>query len=92
MNLVLQYEVWLIAALLLIALDLMIGFDFILLAIGLSSAATGASLYLKDWLPPAYAQDWESVVIFFALASVAILIPLRLLVRREEKDIDINRY
>jgi hypothetical protein len=40
MSLLLSFEVWFIAALLLVALDVMLGLDFILLSFGIGAAVT----------------------------------------------------
>ena len=42
MSLLLSFEVWFIAALLLVALDVMLGLDFILLSFGIGAAVTGS--------------------------------------------------
>ena len=58
MDLLLRYEIWLIAAVIFVAVDVLIGLDFILLAFG-GSATTGASL-LWDSLNLPHTTDWES--------------------------------
>ena len=44
LDLILRYEVWLIAALVLVAADVLLGLDFILLSFGVGAAVTGLSL------------------------------------------------
>jgi len=91
----LRYEAWLIAALVLIAVDVFLGLDFILLAFGIGAAATGASLYWQDALPLPYTGDWESILTFFAIFSLAVLVPMRFLLQqsgRKQEETDINRY
>ena len=95
MDLLLRYEVWLIAAVIFVAVDVLIGFDFILLAFGIGAATTGASLFWDDGLNLPYTTDWESLITFFGIFSLCILLPLRILVRRlQSKDdiADINKY
>ena len=95
MDLLLRYEVWLIAAVIFVAVDLLVGLDFILLAFGIGAATTGASLFWEGSLNLPYTTDWESLITFFGIFSLCILIPLRILVKRlQSKDefADINKY
>jgi len=95
MNLLLSYEVWLVAALILVAMDVVLGLDFILLSFGIGAALTGSSLLLKDILPMPFTGSWEALLTFFAILSLLILVPLRRLTRRPaagEDDTDINKY
>ena len=91
----LRYELWLIAALVLIAVDVLVGLDFILLAFGIGAAATGASLYWQDALPLPYTGNWEALLTFFAIFSLAVLVPMRMVLQKaasKQEESDINRY
>ena len=91
----LRYEFWLIVALLLVAIDVLLGLDFFLLAFGIGAAVTGGSLFFKDALPLPYTGNWEALLTFFAIFSLVILVPLRRLLQRASSDdesSDINRY
>ena len=95
MDFLLRYEVWLVAALILIAVDVVLGLDFILLSFGVGAGAVGGSLLLQDVVPLPYTQSWEALLTFFALFSLLILVPLRRAVNRRldgVDDQDINRY
>ena len=97
MEYLLRYEVWLIGALLLIAIDVLIGLDFILFAFGLSAGATGLSLMVNEALPLPYTESWESLITFFSVISllILVLVPLRRLARRPPRgqiEADINKY
>ena len=95
MDLLLRYEVWLIAAVIFVAVDVLVGLDFILLAFGIGAATTGASLFWDGTLNLPYTTDWESLITFFGIFSLCILIPLRILLKRlQSKDefADINKY
>lgn len=95
MDFLLRYEVWLIAAVILIAVDVVIGLDFILLAFGVGAATTGGSLLWDDNLNMPYVGDWESLVTFFGIFSLAILIPMRMVIKRLQRKadaVDINKY
>jgi len=95
MEYLLRYEVWLIGALLLIAIDVLIGLDFILFAFGLGAGATGLSLMVNEVLPLPYTESWESLITFFAVISLLILVPLRRFARRPapgQVEGDINKY
>ena len=95
MDLLLRYEIWLIAAVVFVAVDVLLGLDFILLAFGIGSALTGASLFWADSINLPYTTDWESLITFFGVFSLCTLLPLRILVKRlQSKDdiADINKY
>lgn len=95
MDLLLRYETWLMAAIVFVAVDVLLGLDFILLAFGIGAAITGASLFWDDSLNLPYTADWESLITFFGVFSLCILLPLRILVKRlQSKDeiADINKY
>jgi Membrane protein implicated in regulation of membrane protease activity len=95
MEYLLRYEVWLIGALVLIAIDVLIGLDFILFAFGLGAGVVGLSLLFNDTLPLPYTENWESMVTFFAVVSLLILVPLRRFARRPapgQIQDDINKY
>ena len=92
---ILRYEIWLIAALMLIAVDVFLGLDFILLAFGVGAAMTALSLLLSETLPLPYTQDWQGLLTFFGILSLVILVPLRRLTQKslgDSDDTDINRY
>jgi membrane protein implicated in regulation of membrane protease activity len=95
MDFLLRYEVWFILALALIAIDVFVGLDFILFSFGVGAGLTGASIFFEDTLPLPYTADWESLLTFFAIMSLVILVPLRYFVRKtkssRQKE-DINRY
>jgi membrane protein implicated in regulation of membrane protease activity len=95
MDFLLRYEIWLIAAVIFVAVDVLVGLDFILLAFGIGAAVTGASLFWDGSLNLPYTSDWESLVTFFGIFSLFILVPLRILVKRSQKNdevTDINHY
>ena len=95
MDFLLRYEIWLIAAVIFVAVDVLVGLDFILLAFGIGAAVTGASLFWDGSLNLPYTSDWESLVTFFGIFSLCILVPLRILVKRSQKNdevTDINHY
>ena len=95
MDLLIRYEVWFIVAVIFVAVDVLIGLDFILLAFGIGAATTGASLFWDESLNLPYTTDWESLITFFGIFSLCILPPLRILVKRfQSKDdiADINKY
>ena len=95
MDFLLRYEIWLIAAVILVAVDVVVGLDFILLAFGIGAAVTGVSLFWDGSLNLPYTSDWESLVTFFGMFSLCILVPLRILVKRLQKNdevTDINHY
>ena len=91
----LRYEFWLIAALVLVALDVLLGLDFFLLTFGIGAAMTGGSLFYKDALPLPYTGSWEALLTFFAIFSLLILVPMRRFFQKAgsgEDGSDINRY
>jgi len=95
LDLILRYEVWLIAALVLVAADVLLGLDFILLSFGVGAAVTGLSLLLQDSLPLPFTGNWQGLLTFFGIFSLVILVPLRRLLiksRNQQDEPDINRY
>lgn len=93
MTFLLNYEVWLIAAIVLIGADIILGLDFILVAFGISSIVTGISLLVKDSIPFPFTDNWGSLITFFAIFSLVILVPLRrLLQKSKNNEADINKY
>lgn len=91
----LRYEIWLIAALVLIAVDVVLGLDFILLAFGVGAAITALSLLLNETLPLPYTQSWQALLTFFGIFSLVILVPLRRVTQKfmaDTDDTDINKY
>ena len=95
MDVLLRYEIWFIAAVIFVAVDVLIGRDLILLAFGIGAATTGASLFWDDSLNLPYTTNWEFLITFFGIFSLCILVPLRILVKRlqREDDVaDINKY
>ena len=95
MEYLLRYEVWLILALVLVAVDVFLALDFILLSFGIGAAIAGLSLLLDDTIPLPYTQTWEGILTFFAVFSLVILVPLRRFVRQKlgsDDKTDINKY
>ena len=95
MDLLLRYEIWLITAVIFVAVDVLLSLAFILLAFGIGAATTGASLFWDDSLNLPYTTDWESLITFFGIFSLCTLLPLRILIKRLQSkgDIaDINKY
>ena len=95
MDFLLRYEIWLIAAVILVAVDVVVGLDFILLAFGIGAAVTGASLFWDGSFNLPFTSNWESLATFFGMFSLCILVPLRILVKRLQKNdevTDINHY
>ena len=95
MNLLMEHEIWLIAALVFIASDVILGLNFILLSFGLGAAATGCSLLLNDTAALPHTENWETLLTFFAVTSLVLLVPIRKFatVRADDSDEDdINKY
>ena len=95
MDFLLRYEIWFIAALVLIAVDVLVGLDFILFAFGIGAGLTGVSLALEGTGPLPYVKNWEALVTFFSVISLIILVPLRRLTSRyfgAQQNTDINKY
>tara|TARA_B100000424_G_C22795360_1_gene426922 strand:- start:112 stop:399 length:288 start_codon:yes stop_codon:yes gene_type:complete len=95
MDLLLEYQIWFIAALIFIAADVILGLNFILLPFGLGASATGVSLLLKTYFPAPYSENWEALVTFFACSSLLLLLPIRRFAaksRAADATDDINKY
>jgi membrane protein implicated in regulation of membrane protease activity len=93
MSFILHYEIWLIVALFLISADIILGLDFILVAFGISAVITSASLIVKNYISLPFTDTWGSLITFFAIFSLIILIPLRRILQKSKNDeVDINNY
>ena len=95
MDILLEYQIWLMAALVFIAADVILGLNFILLPFGLGAGATGVSVLLKTYFPAPYSENWEALVTFFACSSLLLLLPIRRFVAKSEEGDstgDINKY
>ena len=86
-------EAWYVIGITLIILDLVVGFQFFVLSFGVGALITGA---LLDLVPPdsdawLNTGSWEVTVLFFGLASLAVIFPIRkaaYLLYRDDKDIN----
>lgn len=87
-ELLLRPEIWIVFGLCLIALEMLIGFDYFVLPFGLSAILTGLLIFGTDF----FAQTLQGSLIFFAVISVLILIPLKLIDRKKKNVTDINEY
>lgn len=95
MSLLMEHEVWLIAALVFVASDVILGLNFILLSFGLGAAVTGCSLLLSDTVALPHTENWETLLTFFAVTSLIFLVPIRKFatVKADGSDQDdINKY
>ena len=95
LELLLHYETWMILGLSLIAIDVLVGLDFVLLSFGVGALSAGISLLLKESLAIPYANSWEGILTFFAIFSLAVMLPLRHYARRSPGSVgdeDINKY
>ena len=95
MDYIFQLEAWLILALVLVAADILLSLDFILLSFGIGAALTGAALYYGSVIGLPLAADWRMLLTFFALSSLGVLFPLRKYARKSatgKSDEDINKY
>ena len=89
-------EIWLILAIILVGADLLFGFDFFVLSIGVAALALAGLLYGQNHIWPeelALFETWRDVGLWFAVLSVASIALIRLVVYRGRKaQQDINDY
>lgn len=93
---VLLPEVWIIAAILLIGADIVLGFEFFVLSIGIAALILAGLLFAQQeaWLGHVLLfETWEDVGIWFAGLSIGSIGLIRLwLRRRHSAQPDINQY
>jgi len=85
-------EVWLIAGIIFILAEMLIGAAYFLLALGISAVIMSVVLYLPAMGFYLFLNDWADLSILYGVLSVvAILIMKRFLQDRVQKS-DINKY
>lgn len=93
-ELLLRYETWLILAFVLIAADMLLGLEFFALAFGVGALITGITIYANFDSALGLSDSWQGILSYFAVLSVAVLVPLRLWLNksRDRGGKDINDY
>lgn len=94
LDLLLRYETWMILGLALIALDMLLGLDFFVLAFGVGALLTGTLLFTQFAASLGIADSWQGMITAFGLLSVLVLLPLRYWLNKTQKEggKDINDY
>ncbi len=89
-------EVWVIVAIVLVCADLVIGFHFFVLSVGVAAAVIAAFLFVQRdaWLGDfVLFETWRSVGTWFAVLSVASIFLIRWAFQRHRRATpDINEY
>ncbi|MDW3204927.1 MAG: hypothetical protein R8L07_05235 [Alphaproteobacteria bacterium] len=89
-------EVWIILAMVLIIADIMIGLNLFVLPVGVAAALVSAALFAENrfWFSDTILlEDWQDVLIAFAVLSVVSVFLIRKLFQRRRDDSpDINEY
>ncbi len=89
-------EAWIILGILLIVLDLMIGFDFFVLPVGIAAILVAALIYGQSelWFGDFFIfESWKGILIWFAGLSLASVGIIRVFFQKSKDDQpDINQY
>lgn len=91
-----QPEVWIVLGLVLIIVDILVGFGMIVLPVGVAALLLAALLYGHSWLLFGDADlfpSWRMVLIWFASLSIVSIGLIQVLFQRSRKNgNDINKY
>ncbi|MDE0242254.1 MAG: hypothetical protein OXI95_05145 [bacterium] len=91
-----QPELWVILGIILIVVDIMVGFGLIVLPVGVAALLVGVALYGDSRQLFGDANlftSWCMILILFAVLSIVALGLIRLAFQRSKSDgDDINRY
>ena len=89
-------ELWIILGIILIILDLLIGFDFFVLPVGISALLMAGIIYvqLNDWFGEFVVfQTWVGLLIWFSALSFISIGIIKLFFQKSKEDQpDINQY
>ena len=95
MRAVLEPDIWVAAALLLIIVDLVFGLALFVLSIGAAALVIAGILFAQahGWLgDTVLIETVRGVAVWFATLSVATVTGLKLTFRQTRKQPDVNRY
>ena len=90
-----QPELWLILALVLVGADIVFGFQYFVLSIGVAALLLAGVLFAQQnlWFGEAVEfETWRGVGVWFAVLSVASIFLIKFLVRKRRGPPDINEY
>ena len=90
-----QPELWLILALVLVGADIVFGFQYFVLSIGVAALLLAGVLFGQQnlWFGDAVEiETWRGVGVWFAVLSVASIFLIKFLVRKRRGPPDINEY
>jgi membrane protein implicated in regulation of membrane protease activity len=89
-------EVWVIVGIILICLDIFLGFDFFVLPIGIASIIMSGIIYSQEnlWFGDWTAfESWKGALIWFAVLSLVSIFVIRIFFQNNNSDKpDINEY
>jgi membrane protein implicated in regulation of membrane protease activity len=89
-------EAWVILGIVLVTLDLMIGFAFFVLPVGIAAVILGAMIYAQAnlWFGDVIIfETWKAILIWFAGLSLASIGIIKLFIRKpKDEEPDINQY
>lgn len=89
-------ELWIILGIILIALDILFGYDFFVLPVGVSALILSGIIYatVNVWFGEFVPfETWKGVLIWFSVLSIISVGIIRFFFQRSKKQQpDINRY
>lgn len=86
---------WLLLAIVLVGADMLFGFQYFVLSIGVAALAVAGLLFAQQgpWLGGAVLiESWRGLGVWFAALSVASVLAIKLVFQRRGGPPDINEY
>ena len=90
-----QPELWVILAIVLVGADILFGFQYFVLSIGVAALLLAGVLTAQQnlWFGDAVViETWRGVGVWFAVLSVASIFLIKLILRQRRGRPDINEY
>jgi membrane protein implicated in regulation of membrane protease activity len=85
-------EMWLIAGIVLIVAELLLGTAYFLLALGVASLIFSGLAFLQEKELVNFLTDWMDIAVVYGLLTLVSIFLLRFFVQDKTKSEDINKY
>jgi membrane-bound ClpP family serine protease len=85
-------EVWLIAGIVLIVAELLLGSAYFLLALGCAALIFSGLIFLQEKEFISFFADWMDIAVMYGLLTLVSIILLKVFVQDKAKIKDINKY
>ena len=85
-------EVWLIAGIILIVVELLLGTAYFLLALGVAALIFSGLVFLQEKELINFVTDWMDIAVVYGLLTLVSIFILKFFVQDKAKGEDINKY